>query len=193
MCLWTARLNEWDPFSINFTASNSQSLLRFQSQITGDDAYGIDGIRLFVTRCQYAAVFESEWPLLAADLGIELHEIATPNKRIPERFGIAMVRHILCNPRHPHHANTLSAYSNNAATLENEAPAAVSSVAPYRHALVAVLLINQARQDHFKSAFGLLGTYEVVRPPGTKELATRSFLMTEILTATLDRMRTNTT
>ena len=39
-------------------------------------------------------------------------------------------------------------------------------VAPYRHVLAVVLLVNESRRDHFATLLGLVNQYEVVRVTG---------------------------
>lgn len=109
---------------------------------------------------------ETEWALLAADLGLNPNIVEAPGNRIPERWALAMVRQIICRTSHPHHLATVEAYLHNLMMLETEPPLVANQVAPYRHVLAALLLVNQSRQDHFKSLLGLTNMYDVVRGPG---------------------------
>ena len=115
------------------------------------------------SECQYGQVFAAEWLLLAADLGLLDDTCHTPGQRVPERWGIQMVSNVLCQSNHPWHDSTLQAYANNLAALSAESPAVVAQVEPYKHVLAALLLINQSRQDHFKSLLSLQNTYDTVR------------------------------
>ncbi len=45
-------LGVWTPFSFSYVANDGDVLLRFQSQVMGDDAYGIDHIRMFLDNDQ---------------------------------------------------------------------------------------------------------------------------------------------
>jgi hypothetical protein len=83
--------------------------------------------------------------------------------RIPERWAIAMVRQVLCRPEHPWHGRTLEAFNHNVTSLENEPPAKVSRVEPYKHVLGALLLVSQGRQSFFKALLDLTGDYQTVR------------------------------
>lgn len=106
-------------------------------------------------------VIQAEWGLLAADLGLNPNIVAAPGHRIPERWALAMVRQILCRPFHPHHAAVIQAYLHNLAALEDEPVAVGDRVDPYKHVLAGLLLVNQARQNHFKSLLGLTNDYLV--------------------------------
>lgn len=111
--------------------------------------------------CSYAAFFESEWPLIAADLGLN-EGISHRQGHIPERWTLVLVQAVLCDPFHPYHNLALNAYVHNLAALENEAPEVAARVAPYKHVLAALLLTTQRREGYFAGLLGLGGNYEVV-------------------------------
>jgi hypothetical protein len=115
--------------------------------------------------CYYHRVFALEWPVMAADLGLLDDRCHTPNQRIPERWGIAMVRTALCRPNHPWHDRTLQVFHHNLQALLNEPEPVATRIRHYHDVLAAVLLINQKRQDHFKALLGLRNSYETVRGP----------------------------
>lgn len=48
-------------------------------------------------RCQYQDLIDSEWPLMAANLGLNGNVPNTPGTHILERWGLAMVANVLCN------------------------------------------------------------------------------------------------
>ncbi len=58
------------------------------------------------------------------------------------------------------------AYLSNLGALQREVPAIAARVEPYKHALAALLLVNEQRQDHLRGLLGLETEYEVVRSPG---------------------------
>lgn len=115
--------------------------------------------------CYYESVFQSEWPLLAADLNLKGNITETPGKRIPERWGLAMVEKVLCNPKHPHHEAAKDAYENNLSILAAETNFPMIEV--YAHVVAGLLVVNQQRQDHLKSLLGLTNNgYEIARDNG---------------------------
>jgi len=115
--------------------------------------------------CFYQSLFVEEWPLIAADLGLQDNNVHSPGDTIPERWAVAMVWTVLCNFDHPHRDATFAAYIANIAALENEQASIATQVDPYKHILAALLLVNQNRQNHFKTLLGLEGVYEVVHSP----------------------------
>lgn len=114
-----------------------------------------------IEECQYRILFEAEWPILAEDLGLTDDNPETPEARIPERWGLAMVRQVLCKPLHPWHTRTLEVFESNLLELQTET--VFPQIEDYQHVVAALLLINQSRQNHFKTLFGLEGEYLTVR------------------------------
>jgi len=130
------------------------------------DGFDMGAYEFFYDGCVYEAYFQLEWPLLAADLGLNENVAETPGKRVPERWGLAMIEAVLCNERHPHRDETLAAYQNNLSELFLETN--YSSIEPYRHVVAALFLVNQQRQNHFKTLLGLSrNTYVIAKEPST--------------------------
>ncbi len=115
--------------------------------------------------CYFKTILGREWLLIAADLGLVDDEAETPDREIPERWGISMVRTVLCNLKHPHHERTLVVHTANVVALQDEPASVFDRVEPFQNVLAALLLINQSRQDYFKALLGLTNTYETVRGP----------------------------
>jgi len=119
----------------------------------------------------FSTFLQAEWPLLEADLGLPgIHIPATPGRRIPERYALGMVQAIICIGDHPDLDRLLQAYQINLASLESESEPQLSRVAPYKHALAALLLVSQIRQDYFVNELGLVNVYTTVRSLGGKAL-----------------------
>lgn len=113
--------------------------------------------------CLHKGIFESEWIAIAADL--ELYEDAseTPGRRLPERWGLAMVSTVLCQSEHPWHDRTLQVFTDNLVALQAEPDAVHARAEPFQNILAALLLVNQSRQKHFMSLLGLTNEYWTVR------------------------------
>ena len=111
--------------------------------------------------CEYKLIFEIEWPILADALGLMDDEPETPDAVIPERWGLAMVRQVLCKPGHPWNVRTFEAFNANLVELQTET--VFPEIEAYQHVVAALLLINTSRQNHFKALFGLEGEYLTVR------------------------------
>ncbi|MFC1736703.1 pre-peptidase C-terminal domain-containing protein, partial [Candidatus Hydrogenedentota bacterium] len=129
---------------------------------TGDYTLAISG-EAISSLCSYKTLFINEWPLAAADFDLPDNDVFVPGHRIPERWGLAMVRNVLCDPQHPHHDRTLSAYETNLLLLETEETSIYERVEPYKHVLAALLLVSDGRQAHFIDLLGLQNEYVVVR------------------------------
>ncbi|MCX5770686.1 MAG: hypothetical protein NTZ09_10500 [Candidatus Hydrogenedentes bacterium] len=113
--------------------------------------------------CAYRTLFDSEWPLLAAALDLPDDDVVTPGEGIPERWGLAMVRTVLCNEAHPWHMPAFDAYEYNVASIEAEPAGVAAQIAPYRHVIAALLMVNQNKQDRLKELLGLVNDYATVR------------------------------
>lgn len=128
--------------------------------------------------CTYKELFRTEWPLLAADLGLGQNTAQESERegRIRERWAIAMVRWVLCSPyQHPLLDQVMNAYQANLAALESEPAAVAERVAPYRHVLAALLLVSQNRQDRLKDLLGLQNDYVVVHKPDKAAISNEPF------------------
>lgn len=132
------------------------------------------------------ALFDAEWPLMAADLGLNDNVSTVPGNNIPERWGLASILAVVCNEYHPYYDATLAAYLANMASIEAEATAIRARIEPYKHVLAAILMINQSRQNYFVDLLGLENGYEVVHgtpftstpAPGTSGPSSAPFLNT---------------
>jgi probable HAF family extracellular repeat protein len=111
----------------------------------------------------YRDLFDIEWPLMAADLGLQQDAPNTPGTHIPERWGLMMVSTVLTNAKNPHYAPTIQTYYMNLQALSAEDQTILDRVEPYKHVLAAALLINPSRRDYFVGILGLANSYEIVR------------------------------
>ena len=111
----------------------------------------------------------SEWPLLQADLDLPgIHTPATPGRRIPERYALGMVEAIFCLESHPEYDGAVQAYETNLALLDAENEPELSRVAPYKHALAALLMVGQPRRDYFVAELGLNNLFVTAMSTGGK-------------------------
>ncbi len=115
--------------------------------------------------CVYECLFGCEWPSFAAECGVA-GDGEGGGQRIPLRWGLGMVRAILCNDQQPHHEGVLADYENNLATLEGrggcqESSAMEAMVSPYRHAVAALLLVSNGIQSRVRNCLGLQCNYPV--------------------------------
>jgi len=115
--------------------------------------------------CSYECLFGCGWAGFAEDCSVD-DDGGGGGQRIPLRWGLGMVRAVLCNPGHPHHDGTLADYEANLAIIEGSAecqeePAVQAMVWPYRHSLAALLLVSSVVQNRVEACLGLECDYVV--------------------------------
>ena len=57
------------------------------------------------------AWIDAEWPLMAADLGLDDNVPEAPGNNIPERWCLASIRAVICNENHPYYDATVAAFA----------------------------------------------------------------------------------
>jgi Beta-propeller repeat len=133
-----------------------------------DSVFGGDGVNTgesYVLKldpgtidAHYLTLFESEMELLYTSLGQDYLTADLDTDGLPDLFQAGLVAYVLSIKTHPYSNAVETLYVNTIAALQAE-PNYATQLAPYEHALAALLITSEDMITYFTASLSLTGSY----------------------------------
>jgi hypothetical protein len=106
----------------------------------------------------YLSLFDAEMEALYQLLPADYLTADLDGDGLPDRFQAGLVAYVLSVQTHPYHNLVRALYEATIVELQNE-PTYAAELAPYHHALAALIISSQDMADYWIAYFGLVGSY----------------------------------